>query len=453
MCLAFCFRIRRRLYMINTMLDAKIIREQPDRVKEYIKTKNADPKLVDNFLDLDKKWRELTALLDNLRAGQKKLSENRDIDGARKNKEEIKSLEAQLPDVEKERELVWAQIPNLPDADVPVGKDEKGNKVLRKWGEPKKFDFKLLDHMELGTKLGLIDTEKAAKVSGARFGYFMREAALLEFAIVEHALGVLTDEKILKTLAEKITKGYSAKPFVPVIPPVMIRPEVFRRMGRLDPGQEEERYYLPKDDLYLVGSAEHTLGPLHMDETIPEENLPLRYVGFSTSFRREAGSYGKDTRGMLRVHQFDKIEIESFTAPENSRKEQDFIVSIQEYLMQSLELPYLVVAICTGDMGGPDARQIDIETWLPGQGKYRETHTSDMMTDYQSRRLGTKVRRAGPSAALGAGGKTEFVHMNDATVFAIGRILIAIMENYQTKEGKINVPKVLQKYLGKKVIG
>jgi seryl-tRNA synthetase len=224
----------------------------------------------------------------------------------------------------------------------------------------------------------------------------------------------------------------------------MIRPDVFKRMARLDPGQEEERYYLPKDDLYLIGSAEHTLGPLHMDETLKEEELPVRYIGFSPAFRRESGSYGKDVKGILRVHQFDKLEMESFTTPENSRKEQDFIVSVQEYLVQSLEIPYQVVSVCTGDMGGPDARQIDIECWMPGQGRYRETHTSDLMTDYQSRRLATKVKRKN--------GKTELVHMNDATAFAIGRILIAIIENNQTAEGKIRIPKVLQKYIGKEEI-
>lgn len=427
------------------MLDIKLLREEPEKIKQGIAAKNADPKLVDVFLELDKKWRDLTLRLDNLRAEQKKLSEKRDIEGAKKNKEEIKTLEAQLPDIEKERELVWIQIPNLPDADVPIGKNENENVALRKWGEPKKFDFKVRDHMEIGESLGLIDVEHAAKVSGARFNYLKGDAVLLETAIVSHVFNSLTDAKLIKNLADKVKKNYSPKTFVPVLPPVMIRPEVFRRMGRLDPGQEEERYYLPKDDLYLVGSAEHTLGPLHMDETIPEENLPIRYIGFSTSFRREAGSYGKDTKGILRVHQFDKLEIESFTVPEDSRTEQDFIVSIQEYLMRSFELPYQVVAICTGDMGGPDARQIDIETWMPSQNKYRETHTSDMMTDYQARRLGTKVKRANS--------KTELVHMNDATAFALGRIIIAILENYQRKDGKVDVPKILQKYVGKKVIG
>jgi seryl-tRNA synthetase len=223
----------------------------------------------------------------------------------------------------------------------------------------------------------------------------------------------------------------------------MIRPEVFQRMARLEP--KEERYYIPSDDIYLIGSAEHTLGPLHMDETIQEDRLPIRYLGFSTAFRREAGSYGKDTRGILRVHQFDKLEMESFVSPEEGFAEQDFFVAIQEYLVHSLGLPYQVVAICTGDMGNPDVRQFDIEMWIPSQGKYRETHTSDYMGDYQARRLATKMKRKD--------GKTEFVHMNDATAFAIGRTLIAIMENYQTADGKIMVPEVLQKYVGKKVIG
>ena len=215
-------------------------------------------------------------------------------------------------------------------------------------------------------------------------------------------------------------------------------------MGRLTEADKEERYYLQQDDLYLVGSAEHTLGPLHMDETLPEEALPLRYLGFSTAFRREAGSYGKDMKGILRVHQFDKLEMESFTAPEDSLKEQNFFVAIQEYLMQGLELPYQVVAVCTGDMGKPDARQIDIETWLPGQEKYRETHSADLMQDFQARRLNIKVKRKD--------GKIEFAHMNDATAFAIGRTLIAILENYQQKDGSVKMPRVLQGYVGKKEI-
>jgi seryl-tRNA synthetase len=425
------------------MLDIKLLRENPEKVKKGIEAKNADPKLVDAFLALDEEWRKLMAAIDEKRAEQKKLSEKRDVEGGKKNKEEIKAGEEKLAEFEKARDEAWQKIPNLSSDDTPIGKDESENKVLRKNGEPRKFDFKPKDHMELGEALGIIDVASASKISGARFSYLKGDAVFLEFAVVQYAMSFLTNTKFLESVANGVRAGYSGKPFIPVVPPVMIRPEVFQKMARLEP--REERYRFADDDLYLVGSAEHTLGPLHMDETIPEEQLPIRYAGFSTSFRREAGSYGKDTKGILRVHQFDKIEMESFTVPEDSITEQDFFVAIQENLMWELELPYQVVQICSGDMGGPDYRQIDIETWMPSQGRYRETHTSDLNTDYQSRRLGTRVKRAN--------GKTEFVHMNDATVFAIGRILIAIMENYQTKDGKIEVPKVLQKYVGKKIIG
>ncbi len=424
------------------MLDIKLLREEPEKVKKGIVAKNSDPNLVDMFLELDQSWRELTKVLGDMRAEQKKLSESRDIEGGKRNKELIKVKESELSDVEKEREIVWAQIPNLPSDDTPRGKNEEENKVLRKWGEPRKLDFKPKDHLELGEALGLIDVQSAAKISGSRFSYLKGDAVKLEFALVQYAFEVMTNPKIIQSIAKGVRSGYHAKTFIPMVPPVMIRPDVFHKMARLEP--KEERYYLMQDDLYLIGSAEHTLGPLHMDETIPEENLPIRYVGFSTSFRREAGSYGKDMHGILRLHQFDKVEMESFTAPEDGVAEQEFFVAIEEYLMRSLDLPYQIVQICTGDMAGPDSRQIDLEAWMPGQNKYRETHTSDFMTDYQSRRLNTKVRRKD--------GKTEFVHMNDATVFAIGRTLIAIMENYQTKDGKIEVPKVLQKYVGKKVI-
>lgn len=426
------------------MIDVELLRKEPERVKKAIATKKADPQLVDTFLALDKEWREAVTRVDIARAEQKKLGEERKIEEAKALKEKIHELEEQIAMLEKERDLTWAAIPNLPFDDVPVGKDESENVVIRAFGEPTKFDFEPKDHVALGEALGVIEIKKAGEVSGSRFAYLKGDAARMEFAIVQYVFEVLSNQEILKSIAERIEPGYSAKVFLPVVPPVMIRPDVFRRMGRLSAETEEERYYLPKDDLYLVGSAEHTLGPLHMDEVIPEAQLPIRYIGFSTAFRRESGSYGKDVRGILRVHQFDKLEIESFTTSENSRKEQDFIVAIQEYLLQQLELPYQVVAICTGDMGAPDARQIDINTWIPSQEVYRETHTSDLMTDYQSRRLSIKVRRADQS--------TEFVHMNDATAFAIGRILIAILENYQTREGQVRVPTVLQKYMMKEVI-
>ena len=424
------------------MLDIEILRSDPDRVRQAIKDKNGSPSILDEFLDLDKEWRAATTAAEQKRAEQKKLSAAKDIEGAKKLKAEIKELEEKIVAAEVERLAIWKIIPNLPSADTPVGKDEMGSQVIKTWGEPPKLDFEPKDHVALGERLGMIDTETAAAVSGTRFGYLKGDAVLLQFALIQLAFRVLSDQNILKNIAEHVERGYSTKPFYPVLPPVMIRPEIFERMARLEP--KEERYYVPSDDLYLIGSAEHTLGPLHMDEIIPEERLPLRYIGYSTSFRREAGASGKDTRGILRVHQFDKVEMESFTVPEKSLVEQDFFVAVQEYLMQSLELPYRLIICSTGDQGDPDARHIDLETWMPAQNQYRETHSADLMTDYQAHRLGTRVRRAS--------GKIEYVHMNDATVFAIGRTLIAIMENYQTKEGNILVPKALQPYVGKEII-
>ena len=422
------------------MVDIKYIRENPEKVKEACKAKQVECD-IDNILKLDEERRALLKEVEELKAQQNKLGKD-GIEEGKKLKEQIKEREPQLKKVEENLDAALLEVPNIPLDDVPRGKDESENQVIKKWGAPAKFDFKPKDHVALGESLGIIDIESAAKITGSRFAYLKGDAVFLEFALVQHAMEVLTSEKTLQKIANSVEKGYSAKPFVPVIPPVMIRPEVFRKMGRLTEADKGERYHLQQDDLYLVGSAEHTLGPLHMDESIAEDRLPLRYLGFSTAFRREAGSYGKDTKGIFRVHQFDKLEMESFTTPEDSVKEQNFLVAIQEYLMQSLEIPYQVVMICTGDMGKPDARQLDIEAWIPSEGKYRETHTADLMTDYQARRLNTKVKRKD--------GKTEFVHMNDATAFAIGRTLIAIMENYQQKDGSIKIPKVLQGYIGKK---
>lgn len=425
------------------MLDIKFIRQNADAVKKaaYDKRVAAD---IDALLETDEKRRRLIGQIEKLRVSKKTASSKRDQEEGRKIKLELGKLENELKTIEEKFQELMLAVPNMPLADVPAGAGENENKILRQWGEPKRFGFEPLDHVELGKKLGIIEIEAASRITGTRFAYLKGGGALLELALLRFAFDVLTKEERLRPIAENVEKGYSAKPFVPVIPPVMIRPEVFAKMGRLNPEDKDERYYLPKDDLYLVGSAEHTLGPLHMDEILNENDLSLRYVGFSTCFRREAGSYGKDTRGILRVHQFDKIEIESFTLPEHSVKEQNFFVAIQEYFMRTLEIPYRVVLMCTGETGKPDARQIDIETWLPGQNCFRETHTADLMTDYQARRLNTRVRRKG--------GELEFAHMNDATVFAIGRMVIAILENYQIEDGSILVPAVLQEYLGMKKI-
>ncbi len=423
------------------MLDLEFIRENPKKIQKACDDKAIDLD-VDKILKLDKKRRSLLQKIEGWRCEKNKIG-RKDIKKARKLKEKIKDLEPDLEKVEESLEELMFKVPNIPTKDVPFGKDEEDNKEIRRWGKPTKFDFKPKDHLTLGEKLDIIDVERAAKVSGSRFGYLKGEAALLEVALIRYVFEVLTSKKVIKEIVNSFDKDHSDKIFTPVFPPVMIRPGPYRRMARLSPEDEDERYHLPKDDLYLIGSAEHTLGSMHIDERISYKKFPIRYLGFSSCFRREAGSYGKDTRGIFRVHQFDKLEMESFTLPENSLQEHKFLIAIQEYLMQSLKIPYRIMLICTGDMGAPDARQIDVEAWFPGQKRYRETHSADYMTDYQARRLNTRFKRKGD---------LNFVHMNDATAFAVGRIIIAIMENYQQKDGSIEIPEVLQKYLNFKKI-
>lgn len=408
------------------MLDIQYIRDHVDEIKKVVKYRQLDPKIVDEFLALDLKRRKLIKEIENLRADRNTAAKAKDINKGRTIKIKLQKLEPELTKVEEDFKVALYKIPNLISKDTPKGKDESENIVIRTWGKPPKFDFKPKDHLEIGTKLGIINTELAGKVAAARFNYLFGDMVLLQNSLYQFALGILLE-----------------KGFKPVIPPLMINPEVYTKMARLSPETEIERYAIPRDNLYLIGSAEHTLGPIHMDQVLDEKDLPLRYFAFTPAFRREAGSYGKDTRGILRQHQFDKLEMESFSLAKDGLKEQDFLVSIQEELMQKLEIPYRVVAICTGDMGGPDFRQIDIEAFLPGQGKYRETHTSDYMTDYQARRLNIKVK---------VGKNSEYVHMNDATALAMGRIMIAILENYQQKDGSVLIPKVLQKWMGKSEI-
>ncbi len=422
------------------MLDIKFIRENAELVQRKSQEKRVDVN-VQHILEIDEAYRKALQSVQKLQEERNKVAKERNIEEGKRIKEKLEKEEHALSALKQELDDWLMKVPNMPLADVPVGKDEEENVEVRKWGNPREFTFPVKDHVELGKLLDIIDIDTAANVTGARFNYLKNEAVLLEMALIQFTFSVLTNRDILQKIAHDIADWYSPEPFVPVLPPMMIRPDVYTRMGRLSPEQEVERYHLERDDLYLVGSAEHTLGPMHMDQQIPEDQLPLRYIGFSSAFRREAGSYGKDTKGILRVHQFDKLEMESFTLPQHSQMEQDFIVAIQEYLMQQLEIPYRVVLICTGDMGSPDARQLDIAAWVPSQHKYRETHTSDLMTDYQARRLGTKVRKSD--------GSTEYVHMNDATAFAIGRTLVAIIENNQQEDGSVTIPKVLQPFIGK----
>ncbi len=421
------------------MLDIKFIRENPRKVKEACIKKNMDGELVEQVLELDIKKRSLMTTLENLRAKQNRFGRD-EIEAAQKNKAEIKTLEPDLKEVEEKLSALVMQLPNIPLEGVPVGKDESGNVVSKKVGKIPVFNFEPKNHWQLAEELDLIDKDRAAKIAGARFAYLKGPLVLLWWAVVRFGVDVLTDERTLTKIARAAKLDVSTKPFIPVLPPLMIKTEPYQSMDRLEP--REERYKIEGEDLWLQGSAEHVLGTMHMDETLEEKAFPIRYVGYATSFRKEAGTYGKDMEGIIRMHQFDKLEMESLTLAEHSLNEHYFMVAIQEYLMSQLGLPYQVVLKCTGDIGKPNARGIDIDVWLPGQNKYRETHTADYMTDYQARRLKTKVRRKdGP----------ELVHTNDATAFS-QRPLIAIMENYQQKDGSIKVPKVLQKYTGFSVI-
>ncbi len=409
------------------MLDIQFIRENSEKVKKGVSAKQFDPKIVDNVLLLDEKRRKLIVEVEDLRKRRNEIAEEgKASEEGKKVKEQLKKLEPELKGVEEKYKKALLEIPNPPASDVKVGKDESKNEVVKKHGEPTKFSFKPKDHLELGESLGIIDVERAAKVSGARFGYLKGDAVLLEMALVNFAFETLIKEG-----------------FTPVIPPVLIKTESMRGMGYMEHGGDEQMYVFEKDGLVLVGTSEQSLGPMHMGETFDAKNLPLRYVGFSPCFRREAGTYGKDTRGIFRVHQFDKVEMFSYTKPEESDKEHEYLLSLEEKLLGALKIPYQVVKMCSGDLGAPAARKYDLEAWMPGEGKYREVTSTSTTTDFQARRLNIKYRE---------GDKAEYVHTLNGTAFAIGRTIIAILENYQQKDGSVVIPEVLQKWMGKEKI-
>jgi len=411
------------------MLDIKFIRENPDKVKQGAKNKGVDIDIA-KVLKLDKQKRELMVRAEQIKSEQNKLSKGEITDDikikAKDLKDQFQKSEAELKEIEENLNKLLHQIPNAPFDDVPVGKDDSENVVARKVGEPPRFDFKPKEHWELGEDLDIIDTARASKVAGSRFYYLKGKGALLEFALINLAMETLTK-----------------KGFTPVIPPVMIKKEMAWAMGYLQQTDDEEAYHLEKDDLYLTATSEQSLGAMHAGETFDEKQLPKLYVGFSTCFRREAGSHGKDVRGILRVHQFDKIEMFIFCKPEDSAKEHELLLACEEDLMQKLELPYQVIDICTGDLGVPAAKKYDIEAWMPGQNRYRETHSTSNCADFQARRLNVRYRDKQ--------GKLNFVHTLNGTAFSM-RPIIAILENFQQKNGSVKVPQILHKYLDFKEI-
>ena len=425
------------------MLDIRFIRDNADQVQQNAIHKGYDVD-IKQLLEIDDQRRELQQQVDELRerrngnAGKMKggKPDQSLIDEGKQIKLELSEREGYLKSIEIEYIGLLKKVPNLADADVPIGASEDDNVEIRQIGQIPDFDVTPKNHYEIAEAKGWLDKERAAKVAGSRFAYVIGDMVLLQQALVQFVMNSLTNQELISQIVTQANLNISTKPFVPVLPPLMIKTEPYDQMDRLEPS--DDRYKIEGEELWLQGSAEHVLGSMHAGEVFDETSLPIRYLGFATSFRKEAGTYGKDMEGIIRMHQFDKLEMESFTDSATGRDEHQLMVAIQEWLLSQLKLPYHVLQKCTADIGKPNARGTDLEVWLPGQGKYRETHTADYMGDYQARRLSTRVRTADG---------LELIHTNDATAFALGRAMVAIIENYQTVAGDVIVPEVLRPYM------
>jgi seryl-tRNA synthetase len=428
------------------MLDIQFIRDNPELVQTSTRNKNYDID-ISQLLELDTERRTRVTQVEELRARRNTLAaaakgvrpSEEQLEEGRQLKDEIAARETDLQTIEQQYWTLLKAVPNVALPEVPVGATEDENVVVRTVGEKPVFNFEPKNHAEIAEAKGWLDKERAAKIAGARFVYTKGDLVRLEFALWQYGMDVLGDEKILQQIIDDNNLQVSAKPFMAVLPPAVAKKAVFEATGRLN--KEEQTYKIEEEDLWLNASAEHTISPMSLDEILDEAALPIRYVGYTTAFRREAGTYGKDTEGIFRLHQFNKLEMESFTTPETSLQEHLLQIAIQEYLMQQLGLPYQVLEKCTADIGRPNAKGVDIEAWIPSQQTYRETHTADYITDFQARAMKTRVRRQD--------GQIELVHTNDATVFS-QRPLVAIIENFQTPEGDVIVPEVLRPYLGGK---
>ena len=419
------------------MLDIKLIRSNPDFVKERLSTRDkAYSKMIDEILAADEERRGLIRELEDLKAEKNRISKQIGIlfregkkEEAEKAKEEVHAknkkidqLEKELKDVEKRFNYLLLSVPNIPHSSVPVGEDEEENVEIRRWGEPRKFDFDPLPHWEIGEKMGVLDFERGAKLSGSRFTVMYDTAAKIERALINFMLDLHTKEH-----------GY-----IEVWTPVLVKPEILTGTGQL-PKFEEDLYKVCDEDLYLLPTAEVSLTNLHANEILKEEELPKYYTAYTPCFRREAGSHGKDVRGILRQHQFDKVELVKIVKPEDSYKELEKLVSEAEKVLQLLELPYRVVELCTGDLGFSASKTYDIEVWVPSQNRYREISSCSNTEDFQARRA--KIRYKDKE------GKNHFVHTLNGSGLAVGRTLLAIMENYQRKDGGFDIPEVLKKYM------
>lgn len=417
------------------MIDINLLRQEPETVRQALINRQKDSSVVDEIIKLDSSRRELLSDVEKLRADQNSLSRqfkgkptDDQLKQAMEIKENLKKLETDLKEIEDKQNSILETIPNIPAPDVPVGKDDSENPVYKTVGEPTKFDFQPLDHADLGEKLDIIDIKKAAQVSGSRFGYFKGQGAVLEMAVMFYAFQKL------------VSKG-----FVGMIPPSMVKSSSEWKCGYASNKNLFNAYYsVPEDDLIFISSSEHAVVPYHMDEILDSNNLPIKYVNYSTCFRREAGTYGKDMKGILRVHCFNKVEMNIFTLPDYKISDEMCLemLACEEEIMQEFGIPYQVVKNCTGDLPQPNRRMYDINSWFPGQNAYRETQSCSNCGDYQARRLNTKVK---------INGKNEFVHILNATMIT-DRAVLAIIENHQQADGSIKIPKVLQPFTNFDVI-
>ncbi len=416
------------------MLDLRAIREDPETARAALRRRGDEvAEELDRLLALDRRRRELLPEIEDGKARQNKASN--EIQAAKQGGGDaeaviaemrelaprIKQLESELGEVESERDELAARLPNLPDPDAPDGDREEDAVVMRVEGEPPKFDFEPRDHLEIGTALGLIEIEAAARASGSRFAYLLGELVLVQLALVRWAMDLVGGE------------GHK-----PVVPPVLVREETLYGTGFL-PGDRDQIYEIPRDELYLVGTSEVPLAALHADQILEPGTLPLRYAGLSTCFRREAGAGGKDTRGIFRVHQFDKLEMFSFVEPGDSADEHERLLAIEERILGELEIPYRVVNIAAGDLGASAAKKYDCEAWIPSQGRYRELTSCSNTTDYQARRLACRYRPSKDDSPA-------HVHTLNGTAVAVGRTLVALIENRQEEGHAFSLPEVLHTY-------
>jgi seryl-tRNA synthetase len=415
------------------MIDIKFLRENPDVVRASQKGRGEDVSLVDQVIAIDEKRRVAINEFELLRAEQNTLSKSvggakgdektKLLESAKELANKVKSADAKRAELEAQTQAVALQLSNILDPNAPIGKEEDFV-VLEHVGTPREFsNFEPKDHVELGKLLGAIDTERGAKVSGSRSYYLTGVGALLEFALVNYAI------------SSAVKAG-----FTPVIPPVLVNPPAMEGTGFL--GQAAENvYHLEKDGMYLVGTSEVPLAAYHMDEVLPAEKLPLRYAGYSTCFRREAGTYGKDTRGIIRVHQFDKVEMFSFCHPDKALEEHKRLLQWEKDFLNAMEIPYRVIDVASGDLGSSANRKFDIEAWIPTQKAYREVTSTSNCAEFQARRLNIRFKDSDG---------TKVVATLNGTLVAIPRMIVAILENHQNADGSVNVPEALQPFLGTK---